>query len=965
CELGKEGAFIWVNQTAAEMFGYKSPEEMIGTKVNEIYVNIDDGRTQLEMLEKHGVLSNTVYLCKNKSGDCFYAECTSHLVKDKKGKQCRIEGIIRVITERKKSEYRLIAQHAVTKILSESETIKIAFQGILKVICEALDWDFGSLWLEHDNVLRCVYLWHVPGLQFSEFKKKTKEISFLPGIGLPGRVLSKGKAAWIKDVVVESNFPRATAASKVGLHGAFAFPIIANTEILGVIEFFSQKPEEPDKELLNMMEAIGSQVGQFIKRKQADEQVSKLSRAVEQSPVSVVITDTKNNIEYVNRKYTEVTGYSLEEVKGKNPIVLKTVEENVEEHKELWKTITSGKEWQGEFCNFNKNGEIYWESESISPIKNCDGIITGFIQLKEDITERKLVQSHLKTQLEVAKVLAESNTIREASTRIIEVVCIALGWDLGEVWIYDKQQYILRNTEIWHLPSLNFSEFKDITCRTTFSPQKGLPGLVWQTAKPLWIEDVARDSNFLRASVADKEGLHGAFGFPIAIDNVVLGTICFFSREIRRPDDKLLNMMSSIGNHIALFIERKQADEQISKLSRAVEQSPASVVITDTKGNIEYVNRKFTEVTGYSFEEVKGKNPRVLKSDERNSVDYKELWDTISSGKEWRGEFKNKNSDGKAYWEFASISPIKNNQGVTTGYIAIKEDITVHKNLEQQLMHAQKMESIGHLAAGIAHEINTPTQYIMDNTRFLQDSFNDINKLLEKYSHLLETCKSGSVESELIEEIEVAVRELDEDFLVDEIPNAITQSLEGLDRVKNIVYAMKNFSHPDNENKKPIDINKAINNTITVARNEWKYVAEVKTDFDSSLTSVPCFPGEFNQVILNLIVNAAHAIGEEPGNGNEGKGIIVISTLCDGEWAEIRVSDTGTGISGDIRKKIFDPFFTTKEVGKGTGQGLSLVHSTVVGRHNGTITLDTELGKGTTFIIRLPLCTSSSEIVKV
>ncbi|GAX59512.1 diguanylate cyclase/phosphodiesterase, partial [Candidatus Scalindua japonica] len=559
-ELGKEGAFTWVNQTAAEMFGYKSPEEMIGTKVNEIYVNIDDGRTQLEMLEKYGVLSNTVYLCKNKSGDCFYAECSSHLVKDKKGKQCRIEGIIRVITERKKSENRLIAQHAVTKILSESGTIKVAFQGILKVICEALDWNFGSLWLqhEHDYVLRCLYLWHVPDLQFSEFKKKTKEISFLPGIGLPGRVLSNGKAAWINDVVVESNFPRATAASKVGLHGAFAFPIIANTEILGVIEFFSQKPEEPDKELLNMMEAIGSQVGQFIKRKQADEQVSKLSRAVEQSPVSVVITDTKNNIEYVNRKYTEVTGYSLEEVKGKNPIVLKTVEENVEEHKELWKTITSGKEWQGEFCNFNKNGEIYWESESISPIKNCDGIITGFIQLKEDITERKLVQSHLKTQLEVAKVLAESNTIREASTRIIEVVCIALGWDLGEVWIYDKQQYILRNTEIWHLPSLNFSEFKDITCRTTFSPQKGLPGLVWQTAKPLWIEDVARDSNFLRASVADKEGLHGAFGFPIAIDNVVLGTICFFSREIRRPDDKLLNMMSSIGNHIALFIERKQ-----------------------------------------------------------------------------------------------------------------------------------------------------------------------------------------------------------------------------------------------------------------------------------------------------------------------------------------------------------------------------------------------------------------------
>ncbi len=330
----------------------------------------------------------------------------------------------------------------------------------------------------------------------------------------------------------------------------------------------------------------------------------------------------------------------------------------------------------------------------------------------------------------------------------------------------------------------------------------------------------------------------------------------------------------------------------------------------------------------------------------------------------WIDDLQYRRPDGSNGYLGITINPIENDASGQSGVLLLGRDITGRKDMEHQLVHAQKLESIGHLAAGVAHEINTPTQYIMDNTKFLQDSFCDIGKLLERYSQLLEICKSGAVTAELTAEIDVMARELDEDYLVAEIPNAINQSLEGLERVKNIVYAMKNFSHPDNENKKSIDINGAIKNTITVAKNEWKYVAKVKTDFDSSLTFVPCFPGDFNQVILNLIVNAAHAIGEVSGNGSEGMGIITISTRCDGEWAEIRVSDTGTGIPEDVRTRVFDPFFTTKEVGKGTGQGLSLVHSTVVGRHKGTIAINTEVGEGTTFIIRLPL-TSPSETLAV
>jgi signal transduction histidine kinase len=290
-----------------------------------------------------------------------------------------------------------------------------------------------------------------------------------------------------------------------------------------------------------------------------------------------------------------------------------------------------------------------------------------------------------------------------------------------------------------------------------------------------------------------------------------------------------------------------------------------------------------------------------------------------------------------------------------SGFLLLAEEITERKIMESQLVQAQKLESIGQLAAGIAHEINTPTQYVGDNTRFLQESFTDISGLLEKYYLLLKAATAGPVSSELITEVENSVDEADIEYLLEEIPTAIQQSLEGVDRVSRIVRAMKEFSHPGVEGKTVIDINKAIESTIMVARNEWKYVAEMKTDFDPHLPLVPCLPGEFNQVILNILLNAAHAITDAVGDGSKGKGTITVSTRRDDEWAEIRISDTGTGIPEEVRTKIFDPFFTTKEVGKGTGQGLAISHSVIAEKHDGTITFETEMGKGTTFIIRLPI----------
>ena len=310
--------------------------------------------------------------------------------------------------------------------------------------------------------------------------------------------------------------------------------------------------------------------------------------------------------------------------------------------------------------------------------------------------------------------------------------------------------------------------------------------------------------------------------------------------------------------------------------------------------------------------------------------------------------------DGSEGFLGLTLTPLKGPGSEFLGFLLLGADVTERKLLERQLVHAQKMESIGQLAAGIAHEINTPIQYIGDNVRFLEEGFAALRDLQASLQQMLLGSEFSAANSEVAAKVEAANEEADLDYLLEEMPKALAQSLDGVARVSHIVQAMKQFSHPGTVEKTPLDINRAIDSTLTVARNEWKYTADVSTEFDADLPPVPCLPGDLSQVILNLVVNAAHAIADVVKDSGE-KGLITLSTCRAGDWAEIRITDTGTGIPKAARFRIFDPFFTTKEVGVGTGQGLSLAHSVIVEKHGGEISFETEMGAGTTFLLRLPL----------
>lgn len=298
--------------------------------------------------------------------------------------------------------------------------------------------------------------------------------------------------------------------------------------------------------------------------------------------------------------------------------------------------------------------------------------------------------------------------------------------------------------------------------------------------------------------------------------------------------------------------------------------------------------------------------------------------------------------DGSIHWLHSKALPVIEDHGQLTRIVGVAFDISEIRQLQTQLAQAQKLQSVGELAAGVAHEINTPIQYIGDNGKFLEAAFRD----LIRFSDALRRAGPKSQETGL--------EEGSLDYLRTEVPKAASQLLEGVDQVARIVRAMKEFSHPGPVDRSSADINRAIENTILVSRNEWKDVAEVTTDLDPDLPPVPCVVGEFNQVILNLIVNAAHAIADVVKDSGR-RGSIHITTRYTDTMLEVRVADTGTGIPECIQSKIFDPFFTTKPVGKGTGQGLAIAHVVIVQKHNGSLTFESNPGRGTTFVIQLPL----------
>ena len=541
----------------------------------------------------------------------------------------------------------------------------------------------------------------------------------------------------------------------------------------------------PIRDAAGKITGISGIARDITSRKEADKQLQLQSVALEAAANAIMITERSGTILWVNKAFCEMTGFANWEVLGKNPRILSSRQHGKAFYENLWSTISVGEVWRGELTNRRKDGTLYVEEMTVTPVRSGAQEISHFVAIKQDVTERRRTEKEFRLT---------KTSLDNTSDSVF--------------WIDPEGRIVYAN---------------EAACRSLGRSREEL----------------------LRASIPD-------------IDPDV-------SKEAW-----------------AVFWQKCRAEHSLT------------------------------------FEtQHRTKQGRVFPVEV--TANYLEF-------------------DGKEY------------------SFALARDITARRALEGQLRQAQKLEGIGQLAAGIAHEINTPIQFVTDNLTFLGDSWKGIIELLGKYRRAV-----GNA-ADILPDVVAGLKQLDQtcdiEFVVSEAPRAIDQGLDGAQRIAKIVRAMKEFSHPDSADKTATNLNRAIESTITVARNEWKYVAEVVTEFDENLPAVDCYPGGINQVVLNLIVNAAHAIKEKVKEGEKGQ--IRVCTKARGENAEISVTDNGPGIPEAIQPRIFDPFFTTKAVGKGTGQGLALAHSVVVKQHGGKIWFETVMGEGTTFFIELPITSGAA-----
>ncbi len=551
--------------------------------------------------------------------------------------------------------------------------------------------------------------------------------------------------------------------------------------------------------------------------------------------------------------------------------------EEQEKTKIAIKKTLEGNSFSDEVCFIDKDKQIRQGIRICSPIKDETGKVKRISVVSLDITERKKAEEKLDKETDLTRILLD------------KMPCIALILKKGT-------REIIACNEV----ATQYGAVVGKTCFNTCG-QSNIP-CNWCLAPETWASDEER-----HLEVEALGHFWDAHWIPITEDLYM--------------------------HYVFDITKRKRNEEQLRKLSHAIEHSPVTIMITDAAGDIEYINPKFTELTGYSADEVLGKNLNILNSKKKPSEFYNQLWNTIQCGGTWHGEFHNQKKDGELYWENASISPVIDDKGSITHFVAVKEDITGRKHVEeeltkhrehlqdlveertaeltdtyQQLLHAEKLSATGKLSASIAHEFNNPIFGIRNVLEGIKSRFP--LKKLDK------------------EEVDLAISECN--------------------RIKNLISSLQNFHKPTSGKVAYLDIHKALDDMLLLCKKQFNVKKiMVQKQYAAHIPKIKAVEDQIKQVILNLLTNAEEAIPKKGGT-------IKVKTKATDHMVAIQIQDTGLGIKAKYKDKIFEPFFSTKPAVKGAGLGLSVSYG-IIKTHGGNIKFENQPGKGTTFTVTLPI----------
>lgn len=608
----------------------------------------------------------------------------------------------------------------------------------------------------------------------------------------------------------------------------------------------------------------------------------------------------------------------------------------------------------GSLCLFAKETDAFDEDE-IALLRELAFEVAFGIQVQRRESARKEAEALIARRLEMETAISQFSHALLKSQDFVDGVRMALD-SLAKVSGADHVfVFELANGDS---TGRNFVKLCDWSRPGVRETSDIVPGFAINDSSMRFLDSLRRQERVDARAISLPEDLCSSFAlsgksrlvaFPLFGDKDLFGILGFCITKSTDPwDQATCDTLDVAARMVEALKRRVDSDREMRMLATAINSSDEGVVISARNAEqyndstIKFVNRGMSQLSGYSEEELLDQGPMLLLRSGIGIENGSHREVSVHQSKLTR-------KDGSTVSVEAKVYPVFGHSGQIVEFVTILVDITKREEMEAKLAFTNKMESVGQLSAGIAHEINTPSQFVGDNLRFIGNAWEKLSpaltKLVESGQYdLLQADASGGADLLPASKLK---------RVLDGVPDAIADAIEGTERIGSIVRAMREFSHPQ-KRMSLVDINKCIETTITIARNEWKYVSELTVDLDSSLPRILISPGDINQVLLNLIVNSAHAI-ESSNKEKGGRGRIGIVSRVKDERVHIEISDTGCGIPEECRRNVFNPFFTTKEVGKGTGQGLFLAHNIIEKEHGGRIWFESVVGQGTTFHIELPI----------
>jgi PAS domain S-box-containing protein len=705
----------------------------------------------------------------------------------------------------------------------------------------------------------------------------------------------------------------------------------------------------------------------ITERKRAEEELRQTSQfltsLITHANAPIIVWDPEFRITQFNQAFERLTGLEDVGVIGRPLTILFPPDRVASTMEYIRQSSYAGAQWETvEIPIQHVDGSVKTVLWNSAGIQDQDGNkIIATIAQGQDITERKRAEEALFSSNRTLKAIKESGRtlVRAQDERsYINSVCKILVDMCGYAMAWVGIPYQDENKSVKPIGSWGAGEGYLESILITWDDSETSNGPTGNAIKTRQLQisrDIATDPAMTPwRTEAMGRNFGSSIAFPLCNDDVCLGALSIYARKADAFDAAEIDLLAELANDLAFGItslRRKEEHRKAEAELRANEELLRNILIGIKAGIIIIDPSTFTiveantiagEILGTPVEDIVGKPCSGIKWHRgKDGLRVEEC--PLLRGNIINEEFRIERPDGSIVPVVKTVISVR--RSGTLLFYEIIFDMTARKDLERQLMLAQRLESIGGLAAGIAHEINTPIQFVGDNLSFLEGAFADLITIVKEYGGHSKPAKARQ----------------NLEFILEEVPKALTQSREGVTRIAGIVSSMKRFSHVGGDEKSLLDIPNAIQNTLTISRNEWKYRAEIQLDLDSSARFLSCIPGEFNQVLLNLLVNASHAVSEKYKGLDGEKGTITIKTRRDGDWFELSVTDTGCGIQEQNLHRIFDPFFTTKEVGKGTGQGLAFCHDIVVKKHSGTITATSKPGEGATFTLRFPLLGEEKE----